>query len=74
MADCTGLENRHVREGIVGSNPTLSALISNIPQATFEYRSLINLSSAASPVDFEAPERDRPSQSLFLRHGRLPSR
>ena len=25
VADCTGLENRHVREGIVGSNPTLSA-------------------------------------------------
>ena len=25
MADCTGLENRHVRKGIVGSNPTLSA-------------------------------------------------
>ena len=25
MADCTGLENRHVREGIVSSNLTLSA-------------------------------------------------
>ena len=25
MADCTGLENRHVRKGIVSSNLTLSA-------------------------------------------------
>ena len=27
MADCTGLENRHVREGIVSSNLTLSAFL-----------------------------------------------
>ncbi len=25
MVECTGLENRNVRKGIVGSNPTLSA-------------------------------------------------
>ena len=31
MADCTGLENRHIREGIVSSNLTLSA---SIPEET----------------------------------------
>ena len=31
VADCTGLENRHVREGIVSSNLTLSAFPSAQP-------------------------------------------
>ena len=30
MVDGSGLENQHVRKGIVGSNPTLSVLVTVI--------------------------------------------
>lgn len=32
LVDCTGLENRHTRNGIVGSNPSASANYVSVAQ------------------------------------------
>ena len=88
MADCTGLENRHVRKGIVGSNPTLSALNPLEPlvlrgflhfQAELFFRSFPHQSSPKTPF-FHQSVQPNVQPKMTLQAGevrgicRLPTR
>jgi hypothetical protein len=48
VVDGSGLENRHTRKGIGGSNPSLSATVSN----TYRQHLLLHLPLSANAVTF----------------------
>jgi hypothetical protein len=42
VVECTGLENRNTRKGIVGSNPTLSATVYDVWHGPGAYRGRVS--------------------------------
>ena len=59
MVECTGLENRQVFAGLVGSNPTLSASIAHA------FRGSLNI--AIYRIFYPASARFPPNQTTRLR-------